>query len=163
MVDDPADGAGERLGASDAVAAVLVLDDGRYLLQQRDDLARIWYPGHWGCFGGAVDEGEEPVTALRRELQEELELDAREPMFFTRFDFDLSELGLRRYYRSYYVVGVSAAERVRLVLHEGQGMGAFSGDAALHELRVTPYDAFALFLHHGRRRIGGGWLRETAR
>ena len=47
------------------------------------------------------------------------------------------------------------ADRVgRLVLHEGRELGAFPGDAVMRDLRVTPYDAFALFLHHERRRIG---------
>ena len=48
-----------------------------------------------------------------------------------------------------------AADRVsRLVLHEGQEFGVFPGEAVKRDLRVAPYDAFALFLHHERRRIG---------
>ena len=42
-----------------AVAALLVLEDGRYIMQLRDDLPDIWYPGHWGLFGGGIDEGED--------------------------------------------------------------------------------------------------------
>jgi len=162
MAKAPPEGQLQRLGASDAVAALLVLEDGRYLLQHRDDIPGIWYPGHWGCFGGSVDDGEKPLEALRRELREELELEPGGDLrFFTRFDFDLSELGLGRYYRTYYVVAVRHDQHVRLVLHEGQGMGAFAADVALRELPVTPYDAFALFLHSSRRAIGRGWVRET--
>ena len=36
--------------AGDAVAAIIVDEDGRYLMQLRDDIPRIFYPGHWGCF-----------------------------------------------------------------------------------------------------------------
>ena len=78
-----------RLTGSDAVAAIIVLEDGRYLLQHRDDIPQIWYPDHWGCFGGAVDEGEDPITALKRELHEEIEFRPREIAYFSRFDFDL--------------------------------------------------------------------------
>jgi 8-oxo-dGTP pyrophosphatase MutT (NUDIX family) len=145
------------LMAADAAAALIILDDGQYLLQHRDDRPAIWYPGHWGCFGGAVDDGEDAVQALRRELREELELELGTPTYFTSIDFDLSRFGLRRYFRSYYVVRVSRAEQERLVLHEGQALGAFPGDTVLHDLRVTPYDAFVLFLHHARARIGRGW------
>ena len=49
--DDP----GVRLTGTDAVAALIVLADGSYLLQHRDDKPTIWYPDHWGCFGGSID------------------------------------------------------------------------------------------------------------
>ena len=145
---------GGRLIGADAVAALLVLDDGSYVLQHRDDKPGIWYPDHWGCFGGSVDPGEQPLDALRRELHEELELEIDDAEYFTRFDFDLSVLGAGRYYRLFYVVRVSAAAYSRLVLHEGAAFGAFPGDTVYRELRVTPYDAFALFLHHARTRVG---------
>ena len=64
------------LRASSAVAAIVVVDQDRYLMQLRDDIPGIWYPGHWGLFGGAIDTGEDEIAALRRELREELELQA---------------------------------------------------------------------------------------
>ncbi len=143
-----------RLTGTDAVAALIVLDDGSYLLQHRDDKPDIWYPDHWGCFGGSVDPGEAPLDALHRELYEELELEFDEAEFFTRFDFDLTTLGAGRYYRNYYMVSIDATRLSRLVLHEGQALGVFPGETVQRDLRVTPYDAFALFLHHARGRIG---------
>jgi 8-oxo-dGTP pyrophosphatase MutT (NUDIX family) len=122
-------------------------------LQHRDSFPWIWFPDHWGCFGGAVDPGEQPLDAVRRELREELELECGGAEYFTRFDFDLTALGAGRLHRTYYVVRVSAAQHARLVLHEGQAFDAFPGDAVGRDLRVTPYDAFALFLHHARDRI----------
>lgn len=142
------------LSGSDAVAAIILLEDGRYLLQHRDELPFIWYPGHWGCFGGAVDDGEEPMQALARELYEEIEFRLNDAKYFTRFDFDLGELGLGKYYRIYYVVPMSLREFSRLVLHEGSAVEAFVPEDMLKELRVTPYDAFALSLHVDRGRFG---------
>jgi len=150
----------QRLTGSDAVAAIIVLEDGRYLLQQRDDIPHIWFPDHWGCFGGAVDAGEDPIAALKRELFEEIEYEARDLTYFTRFDFDMAELGMERYYRMYYIVPMTNAEQKRLVLHEGRAVDAFSGDEIDRHLRVTPYDAFALFLHRARTRIGHGLMNE---
>lgn len=149
------------LTGSDAVAALVQMEDGRYLMQHRDDIPEIWYPGHWGCFGGAVNDGEAPVDALRRELQEEIEFVPREPVYFTRFDFDLGELRMGRYYRIYYVVRMTEAERRRLVLHEGQAFGAFTGEELLNQMRITPYDAFALFLYHERHRLGPASKERT--
>jgi 8-oxo-dGTP pyrophosphatase MutT (NUDIX family) len=141
------------LRASDAVAAIIVVDGSRYLLQQRDDIAGIWYPGHWGFFGGAVEKGEEETAALRRELREELELEVATATLFTRFHFDLAPTGLARCFRAFYEVPITAAELGRLALHEGAQMRAMPGDEALSLARLSPYDAFALFMHHHRRRL----------
>ena len=46
--------------------------DGRWLLQLRDDIEGILYPGQWALFGGHLDSGETPEVALRRELEEEI-------------------------------------------------------------------------------------------
>jgi hypothetical protein len=65
-------GSRTMLRPAHAVAALLQLSDGRYLMQLSDSNPDIFYPDHWGCFGGAVDAGEAPVVALMRELREEL-------------------------------------------------------------------------------------------
>ena len=142
-----------KLCASDAVAAILLLEDRRYVLQLRDDIEGIFYPGHWGCFGGAVDRGEAPSQALSRELKEELEFDAGAFEEFTRFDFDLSRLSQKRVFRIYYEVPITASAFSRMVLHEGAAVRAFTGAEILGEPRVTPYDAFAIFLHYRRQRF----------
>ena len=59
------------------LAALIVLDDGRYLMQQRDDIQGIFYPGYWGLFGGAMEPGETAVEALVREVAEETGLIVR--------------------------------------------------------------------------------------
>lgn len=141
------------LTASDAVAAILVLDDGRYVMQLRDSLPAIFYPGHWGCFGGAVDRGENPKQSLIRELREELEFEVTMAREFTRFDFDLRELGQERVCRIYFEVPVSSAAFSGFVLHEGAQISAFSPADILLQPRVTPYDAFAIWLHYRRGRF----------
>ncbi len=143
------------LRASSAVAAIIVVDRQRYLMQLRDDAPHIWYPGHWGLFGGAVDAGEDEIAALRRELREELELELETAKLFVRFDFDLTPMGLARYSRAFYEVPIGAEACQRLVLHEGAEMRALSGNDALSLPRLAPYDSFALFMHHHRRRIEG--------
>jgi 8-oxo-dGTP pyrophosphatase MutT (NUDIX family) len=142
------------LTAANAVAAILVLDDGRYVMQLRDPLPGIFYPGHWGCFGGAVDRGENPKQTLIRELREELEFEVTMANEFTRFDFDLRKVGQERVYRIYFEVPVSTAAFAQFVLHEGARFCAFSAADILLQPRVTPYDAFAIWLHCNRERFG---------
>jgi 8-oxo-dGTP pyrophosphatase MutT (NUDIX family) len=142
------------LQVGDAVAAILRDENGRYLLQLRDDLPHIWYPGHWGAFGGSVEAGEDELAALHRELEEELEFRFSGARKIVRFDFDMRPLGLKSYFRSYYEIAVDAAQARSLVLHEGEQMRWFSGAGAL-SLKLVPYDAFALFLHNQQKRLSG--------
>lgn len=143
------------LRPSDAAAALIVLDDGRYLMQLRDQKPEIFYPGHWGLFGGALEPGEEPAAALQRELREELGIADVSPRFFTRFDFDLAALGATKVFRTVFEVALSSTDLPRLVLGEGAAMEAFSAKQLLSKPRVTPYDAFAVWLHYHRQRFGG--------
>ncbi|HMJ49273.1 MAG TPA: NUDIX domain-containing protein [Burkholderiales bacterium] len=143
----------DKLQALDAVAAIIVLEDGRYVMQLRDAAPNIFYPDHWGCFGGAVDEGENPAQALRRELLEELEFEVADANEFVRFDFDLTKLGQKKVYRIYYEIPVAAKSYARFTLREGAQIKAFSGTEILCQSRVTPYDAYAIWLHMRRSRF----------
>ena len=60
-------------------AHALLLVDGRYALQLRDDKPGIVGRGLWGFFGGALAEDEPPAVGLTRELYEELEIRVAEP------------------------------------------------------------------------------------
>ena len=150
------------LTASDAVAAIIRLDDGRFLMQLRDSRPDIWYPANWGCFGGAVNDGEAPLAALYRELYEELEFQPRQASYFTRFDFDFRPIGMRTCYRIFFLVPMNDAEFQRLVLHEGKALGAFAYDELMNGMPLTPYDAFALHLLHLNAISGQGPKELTA-
>ena len=56
------------------VAAGIVVEDGRVRLTQRKAGSHLG--GMWEFPGGKVEAGEDPKAALRRELQEELGIDA---------------------------------------------------------------------------------------
>ena len=55
-----------------AVALAMLNRESKWLLQLRDDIDTIIYPGHWGLFGGHLDPGETASEAVVRELQEEI-------------------------------------------------------------------------------------------
>lgn len=134
------------LRPSNAVAALLQHEDGRYLMQLRDAKEDIFFPGHWGCFGGAVEPGEEPEQALRRELQEELGVEVATLSRFTQIEFDWRPLGHDATYRRYFEALVPDAAFRRIVLGEGAALRAFTVAELMGE-RVTPYDAFAVWMH----------------
>jgi len=140
----------------DAVAALLQGPDDRYLLQLRDPIAGIFFPGHWGMFGGGVDATDaDPVDALRRELREELNLEvARDRLgYFTAMTFDFRFGGHGVMYRNFYELRVDARELAGMTLGEGREMRLFAAREALSDLRMVPYDTFALWMHAHRQRL----------
>jgi 8-oxo-dGTP pyrophosphatase MutT (NUDIX family) len=143
---------GPALRPANAAVAILLHEDGRYIMQLRDPKIEIFYPDHWGCFGGALDPGEDATAALHRELHEELELEMSVATRFTQFEFDFSSLALGKVTRAYYEVRVLDSAFRRFVLHEGQDVKAFDGAELLANHRVTPYDAFAIWMHLYRSR-----------
>tara|TARA_A100001015_G_scaffold318641_1_gene439118 strand:+ start:2093 stop:2488 length:396 start_codon:yes stop_codon:yes gene_type:complete len=55
------------------VAKAIIHQDGKFLLQLRENRPDIPYPNCWSFFGGELEEKETPWEALQRELCEELE------------------------------------------------------------------------------------------
>ena len=69
-----------------------------YLLQLRDFKSSIIYPGHWGAFGGAIEEGESPRSALGRELIEEIGYVPEAFNYFREFSKDEDKLKIHIFY-----------------------------------------------------------------
>ena len=136
------------LRPGDAAVALILLDDLRYLMQLRDQKPGIFYPGHWGLFGGGIEPGESAEDGLRRELFEELGLEAESVSYFTRFSFDFSCCGARPVERHYYEVRVAAPKLRTMTLGEGSRDVRFhrSGDSCEGECdalrRLRDLDAF---------------------
>lgn len=157
------------LRPDNAVAAIIQPGKGRYLMQLRDPLDWIFFPGHWGLFGGAIDEGEGSVEALRRELNEELALDVSvdDISYFTRLDMDFSFAGHGVKKRDFFRIEIDEAVVPELQLREGADMRVFSSEDILLEPRVAPYDHWAIWLNEAQGRFtapafAGGADGETS-
>ena len=98
------------------VGALLVDTNGKLIVQQRDDKPGITNPGMVSLFGGTSHEGESPIETLRRELQEELELEVNSNNLLLQTV--KHENGTNVACSIYIVTGVDAE---KLKLHEGAG------------------------------------------
>jgi 8-oxo-dGTP pyrophosphatase MutT (NUDIX family) len=139
-----------------AVGAIITTPDGHYLLQHRDDLPQIWYPNHWGLFGGGIEPGESPEEALRRELMEEVSFAPRELRYFTQLDFHFGFAGGSEIPRLYYEAPVTVDDIASMRLGEGQAMRLFSAEELAQTAALVGYDYFAVYFHIHRARIAAG-------
>ena len=97
--------------------AILYRQD-QFLLQLRDNISTIRYPGHWGLFGGHVEQGETPEDALKRELLEEI---SYTPPVVSEFGVYSDAKVVRHIYHAPLTVELN-----HLVLGEGWDMGLFT-------------------------------------
>ena len=98
------------------VGALLVDTNGKLIAQQRDDRPGITNSGMVSLFGGTSHEGESPIETLRRELQEELELEVDSNSLLLQTV--KHENGTNVACSIYIITGVDAE---KLKLHEGAG------------------------------------------
>ena len=112
------------------VAGVILHQDGRVLLQHRDDDPAIIFPGAWGIFGGHIEPGEEPVEAAIREIAEELGLQLDPPL-------ELFHHGVEESRERFIFVAPLSRPFDDLTLNEGQGM-ALLDPREVEEYPVVP-------------------------
>ena len=96
------------------VAIAILYQQNKFLLQLRDDISGIIYPGHWGLFGGHIEPGETPDIAVKRELLEEI---GYSPPILSKFDCYSDLKVVRHVYHAPLTVELNA-----LVLSEGWDM-----------------------------------------
>lgn len=102
------------------VAIAILHQDGKFLLQLRDDIPGIFYPGHWALFGGHIESGESSDTAIRRELLEEI---GYAPATLTQFGLYEDTQVVRYVYQGELGVDLS-----QLTLNEGWDMALATPD-----------------------------------
>jgi 8-oxo-dGTP diphosphatase len=54
------------------VAIAILYQKDKFLMQLRDNIPGILYPGYWALFGGHIEPGETPEVAVKREILEEI-------------------------------------------------------------------------------------------
>ncbi|NER78007.1 MAG: NUDIX domain-containing protein [Leptolyngbya sp. SIO1D8] len=100
------------------VAIALLLQENQFLLQLRDDIPNIIYPGHWAFFGGHIEPGETVEAGVWRELKEEI---GYTPPWLKRFERWQDENVIRNVFYGPLTVAVNQLE-----LKEGWDLGLWS-------------------------------------
>lgn len=79
------------------VAGVLLIQDGHYVLQHRDNKRTIAEPDTYSLWGGTVNEQESPLDGAVRELQEETGVQADPASLFPLLDYETTGKGPRSF------------------------------------------------------------------
>ena len=124
------------------VGALLVDTNGKLIAQQRDDKPGVTNPGMVSLFGGTSHEGESPIETLRRELEEELELEVNSNNLLLQTI--KHENGTNVACSIYIVTGVDAE---KLELHEGAGFAVGTPEDLLsHPVTGVTQQAIEAFM-----------------
>ncbi len=132
---------------------VLKNDRGEVLLQLRDEAAPT-APGFWAFFGGAIEKGESPEEAVKREAEEELGIKLSGLKLFKRYLFR-HEDGLQEKF-VFTAPLTFSVEELRERLREGEGLGLYSLESA-SSIKMTDNDkkilkdVFTYFRHEEKK------------
>ncbi|MEE2704891.1 MAG: NUDIX domain-containing protein [Pseudomonadota bacterium] len=146
----------QPLRPDNAVAAIVKNSSNDYLLQLRDLVNGIFYPGHWGLFGGGLEKRDlDPKDCIIRELKEELNVSfsRKKIVEFTNFTFDFSFSNRGILSRTYFEIQISQDQIKNIRLGEGSDYGFFNINEILLDKKVVPYDLYALWLHSSKVRF----------
>jgi 8-oxo-dGTP diphosphatase len=97
------------------VAIAILYQKNQFLMQLRDNIPGILYPGYWALFGGHIEPGETPDVAVKREILEEI---GYELPPFVEFGCYPDERVVRHVFHAPLLVELN-----QLVLNEGWDMG----------------------------------------
>ncbi|HYF28936.1 MAG TPA: NUDIX domain-containing protein [Candidatus Paceibacterota bacterium] len=99
-------------------------------MQMRGADAKRW-PNTWGFFGGALEEGETPLMAVMREVQEELSIEIPEPEFFRHYEGETTESNI-------FLLEVDEAFPERVAVRDGK-YGKFLALSTIESVELRDY------------------------
>ena len=76
------------------VVAAIIIHDSKILCVQRGPAKYDYISHKWEFPGGKVEEGETKITAIKREIQEELNMDIKVDAFFTTVNHTYTDFQL---------------------------------------------------------------------
>ena len=102
--------------------AILILD-GNYILQLRDDKSTIAAAGQWALFGGRINVRETPLQSIKREVYEELSIEPPEYgyLWFTDYFESFEKTVIRTWFFASDVTAAWPGQKLR----EGEAVRAF--------------------------------------
>tara|TARA_B100000427_G_C15496516_1_gene590051 strand:- start:847 stop:1269 length:423 start_codon:yes stop_codon:yes gene_type:complete len=122
----------------------IIVINGNYLLQLRDNKKNIYFPNFWCLFGGQLDAKETYLSALRREIKEETNLIVKKSRKI--FSIKYNMIGIKKK-RSMIYFECKVDKKNKIILGEGQRFKCFPFNK-IKKLKIVPMDYVAIHSHY---------------
>ena len=134
-------------------SAVIIYFKEKILLVLRSNNKKIFYPNHYGLFGGAKEKNETYLGAAKRELLEETNINILKQdikyLLDINFSFPNSKLINRRIY-THQINDLNKFKKF-FILGEGVSQKFFTYNQIKNLSNIVPYDKLALDLFFARK------------
>ena len=131
-----------------SVGAVIYFKN-KYLIQKRSRKKNIYFPNLYGVFGGAVNIRETNLSAICREIDEELNIKIKRDQAKFFLKISINSIHFKKYRsRFYYSIKISKTQFNSLNLKEGASFHLFS-IKKLKKYNFVPWDLSAILYYDG--------------
>lgn len=140
----------ENIGRSAKNAsAIIIYYKNRVFINLRSKNKKIFYPSHWGCFGGAKNRKESYLMAALREFYEETQIKTSKNnlKFFFNLDFTIPS-SYKKIRRNFYLFKIKNIKLFNKNFYLSEGVKAkfFTKTDFLKIKKFVPYDKLAIDL-----------------
>ena len=146
-----------KIKPENAACAIIIDKKNNFILQKRDNKKNIFFPNHWGLFGGAKNKNEKYINTIKREINEELGFVPKKISFFINLKFDMKILINKEINRYCYICTVEDLKKMKIVLNEGKKYKIFSKSEIkkfiLQKNLIVPYDYLTIWLFLNKNKL----------
>ncbi len=133
----------------------IIISNGKYLLQLRDNKKNIFFPNFWGLFGGQINKNESFLKAVKREVKEETNLKIKKATKIASVKYNIVDIKKKRYL-IYFECKIYGSQKI--ILNEGRKYKFFSFKN-IKKYNIIPMDFFAIHSHHYKTRGYNSYFR----
>ena len=134
-------------------SAVIIYFKKRILLVLRSNNKKIFYPNHYGLFGGAKEKNETYLSAAKRELLEETNVNILKQNIKYLLDINFSFPNSKLINRKIYTYQINDLNKFKkfFILGEGVSQKFFTYNQIKNLSNIVPYDKLAIDLFFARK------------
>ena len=135
-------------------SAIIIFYKNKVLMALRSKKKNIFYPNHFGLFGGAIEKNETFHDAAKRELFEETNIDTpkKNIRYLVDINFSFPKTGIIKRKIFTYKINNLIEFKNKFSLGEGQKSLFFTYKQIKKQANVVPYDRLALDLFFSRNK-----------